>query len=425
MFRRLTTLVPAAVLAFGFGVAPALADGPKDVLKNYADIAQAGYADSLETAKTMQLAVTEFLSSPTEPNLRGARAAWIAARPAYMQTEAYRFGNPIVDEWEGMVNAWPLDEGLIDYVAEVYGDESPENDLYVANVIKNVSLSLGGKKIDTSKITKELLADTLQEAGGVEANVATGYHAVEFLLWGQDLHGTEAGAGERPATDYDVKNCSNGNCARRAEYLSTVTELLLDDLEWMADQWEPGGEARKAVMDAGDEGGLAVIMTGLGSLSYGELAGERIKLGLMVHDAEEEHDCFSDNTHAAHFFDALGIHNVYTGRYRRADGSVVSGPSISDLIKAKDPKVDAEVVKALDATMDAMNTIYLRALTTESYDQMIGEGNDEGNKVVQDVVDALLVQTKAIERAVRTLDLKAIEFEGSDSIDAPDKVGAE
>jgi len=178
-------------------------------------------------------------------------------------------------------------------------------------------------------------------------------------------------------------------------------------------------------MDAGDEGGLAVVMTGLGSLSYGELAGERIKLGLMVHDAEEEHDCFSDNTHAAHFFNALGIHNVYTGRYRRADGSVVSGPSISDLIKAKDPKVDAEVVKALDATMDAMNTIYLRALTTESYDQMIGEGNDEGNKVVQDVVDALLVQTKAIERAVRTLDLKAIEFEGSDSIDAPDKVGAQ
>jgi len=425
MFRRLTTLVPAAVLAFGFGVAPALADGPKDVLKNYADIAQAGYADSLETAKTMQLAVTEFLSSPTEPNLRAARAAWIAARPAYMQTEAYRFGNPIVDEWEGMVNAWPLDEGLIDYVAEVYGDESPENDLYVANVIKNVSLSLGGKKIDTSKITKELLADTLQEAGGVEANVATGYHAVEFLLWGQDLHGTEAGAGERPATDYDAKNCSNGNCVRRAEYLNTVTELLIDDLEWMVDQWEPGGEARKAVMDAGDEGGLAVIMTGLGSLSYGELAGERIKLGLMVHDPEEEHDCFSDNTHAAHFFDALGIHNVYTGRYRRADGSIVSGPSVSDLVKAKDAKVDAEVVAALDATMDAMNTMSLRALTTESYDQMIGEGNDEGNKVVQDVVDALLVQTKAIERAVGTLDLKAIEFEGSDSIDAPEKVGAE
>ena len=418
-------MVPAAVLAFGFSVSPALADAPKDVLKNYADIAQAGYEDSLETAKTMQLAIDAFLENPTEPNLRAARAAWIAARPSYMQTEAYRFGNPIVDDWEGKVNAWPLDEGLIDYVAEVYGDESPENELYVADVIKNVSLSLGGKKIDTSKITKELLADTLQEAGGVEANVATGYHAVEFLLWGQDLNGTEAGSGERPATDYDLNNCSNGNCERRAEYLSTVTQLLIDDLAWMADQWKEGGDARKAVMDAGDEGGLTVIMTGLGSLSYGELAGERIKLGLMVHDPEEEHDCFSDNTHAAHFFDALGMHNVYTGRYRRADGSVVSGPSVSDLVKAKDPKVDAEVVAALDGTMEAMNTLYLRALTTENYDQMIGEGNEEGNKVIQDIVDALLVQTKAIERAVSVLDLKAIEFEGSDSLDAPDTVGAE
>ena len=418
-------MVPAAVLAFGFSVSPALADAPKDVLKNYADIAQAGYEDSLETAKTMQLAIDAFLENPTKPNLRAARAAWIAARPSYMQTEAYRFGNPIVDDWEDKVNAWPLDEGLIDYVAEVYGDESPENELYVADVIKNVSLSLGGKKIDTSKITKELLADTLQEAGGVEANVATGYHAVEFLLWGQDLNGTEVGSGERPATDYDLNNCSNGNCERRAAYLSTVTQLLIDDLAWMADQWKEGGDARKAVMDAGDEGGLTVIMTGLGSLSYGELAGERIKLGLMVHDPEEEHDCFSDNTHAAHFFDALGMHNVYTGRYRRADGSVVSGPSVSDLVKAKDPKVDAEVVAALDGTMEAMNTLYLRALTIENYDQMIGEGNEEGNKVIQDIVDALLVQTKAIERAVSVLDLKAIEFEGSDSLDVPDTVGAE
>jgi putative iron-regulated protein len=142
----------------------------------------------------------------------------------------------------------------------------------------------------------------------------------------------------------------------------------------------------------------------------------------MIHDPEEEHDCFSDNTHASHFFDALGIRNVYLGRYKRADNSFVGGASVSDLVKAKAPDVDKEVRAKLDATMDAMNAMYLRALTTESYDQMIGEGNDEGNKVVQNVIDALLAQTKAIERAVAALDLKAIEFEGSDSLDAPDKV---
>ncbi|MEM7191326.1 MAG: imelysin family protein [Pseudomonadota bacterium] len=418
-------MIPAAALALGIGVTPVMADSAKDVLKNYADIAQAGYEDSVYVAKNMQLAINKFLSSPTEENLMAARASWIAARPAYMQTEAYRFGNPIVDEWEGLVNAWPLDEGLIDYVADVYGTDSPDNELYAADVIKNVSLSLGGKKIDTSKITKALLADELQEAGGVEANVATGYHAVEFLLWGQDLNGTGPGTGERPATDYDIKNCSNGNCERRAEYLSTATELLIDDLEWMAKQWAPDGDARKAVMDAGDDGGLTMIMTGLGSLSYGELAGERIKLGLLIHDPEEEHDCFSDNTFASHFYDGLGIYNVYTGHYRRADGTTVSGPSVSDLVKAKDPKADAEVMTKLNATMEALSVMYVRALTKESYDQMIGEGNEEGNKVVQDVVDALLAQTKAIERAVAALDLKSIEFEGSDSLDAPESVGAE
>ena len=416
----------AAVIGFCLGGSPVAAESaPKEVLKTYADIAQAGYTDSTDTARTLKLAVDAFLAKPTEDNLRAARAAWIAARIPYMQTEAFRFGNSIVDDWEGRVNSWPLDEGLIDYVASSYGTKSAENELYTANVIANKSLTIGGKKLDTSKITKELLADKLQEAGGIEANVATGYHAVEFLLWGQDLNGTGPGNGNRQATDYDIKKCTNGNCARRAEYLHAATDLLVDDLAWMAAQWAPGGEARKKVMDGSDEAGLTAIMTGLGSLSYGELAGERMKLGLMIHDPEEEHDCFSDNTHASHFFDALGIRNVYLGTYRRADRSIVTGPSISDLVKAKSPEVDAEVRAKLDATMNAMNTLYLRALTTESYDQMIGEGNDEGNAVVQHAIDALLDQTKSLERAVATLDLKSIKFEGSDSLDNPSKVEAE
>ncbi|MGH6832460.1 MAG: imelysin family protein, partial [Methyloceanibacter sp.] len=340
MIRRPLIALPLAVLAAGLCLAsgPALAESaPKEVLKTYADIAQAGYADSLDTANTLKLAVDAFLAKPTEDNLRAARAAWIAARIPYMQTEAYRFGNAIVDDWEGKVNAWPLDEGLIDYVAGGYGTESAENELYTANVIANTSLTIGGKKLDTAKITKELLADTLQEAGGVEANVATGYHAVEFLLWGQDLNGTGPGNGNRPATDFDTKKCSNGNCERRSQYLRAATDLLVDDLAWMAAQWGANGEARKTLEEGGDEAGLTAIMTGLGSLSYGELAGERIKLGLMIHDPDEEHDCFSDNTHASHFFDALGIRNVYLGTYRRADRTLVTGPSVSDLVKAKAP----------------------------------------------------------------------------------------
>jgi len=413
-----------ACLAFSGPASADTAPNAKDVLETYANIAEATYGDSLTEARKLEAAVDVLIKTPTAETLAAARAAWIASRVPYMQSEAYRFGNKIVDDWEGKVNSWPLDEGLIDYVSESYGTENPENEYYAADVIANKTLKIGGKTIDASKITKELIADKLQEAGDVEANVASGYHAIEFLLWGQDLNGTGPGAGDRPATDYDLKACTHGNCDRRAEYLKTVTELLVDDLDWMTKQWGKDGDARKAV--TGDAtAGLTAVFTGLGSLSYGELAGERMKLGLMIHDPEEEHDCFSDNTHASHYGDALGIRNVYLASYKRIDGSVVSGPSVSDLVKAKSPETDAAVRAALDKTVGKMEAIVERAKTVEHYDQMIGPDNPEGNAVVQAAIDSLIAQSKELERAIAVLDLKDIKFEGSDSLDDPDKVLSE
>ena len=340
-----------------------------------------------------------------------------------MQTEAFRFGNPVVDGWEGHVNSWPLDEGLIDYVADAYGSDNPENEYYSANVIANKSLKIAGQTVDTSKIDEKLLR-SLHEAGGVEANVATGYHAIEFLLWGQDLNGTEPGAGNRPATDYDLKACTNGNCDRRIAYLTAVTDLLITDLSWMVKQWGADGEARK-VITQDEKSGLTAVFTGLGSLSYGELAGERMKLGLMIHDPEEEHDCFSDNTHNSHYGDVVGIRNVYFGSYKRTDGSVVSGPSVSDLVKDNSPETDAQVRAALDKTLSKMTALVDRAEKVEHYDQMIGLGNKEGNAVIQAGIDALVAQAKELERAIAVLDLKDIKFQGSDSLDAPDAVGGD
>src|SRR5215467_501679 len=167
LIRFASPLRPVAVALLGVCLAapPAVAEpSVKDVLKTYADIAQAGYTDSLATAKTLQLAVNKLLANPNDLTMQSARAAWVAARIPYMQTEAFRFGNKIVDYWEGKVNSWPLDEGLIDYVGEAYGTESDENALYVANVIANKSLKLGKKKINANKINASLLADTLQEA---------------------------------------------------------------------------------------------------------------------------------------------------------------------------------------------------------------------------------------------------------------------
>jgi putative iron-regulated protein len=420
---RLAAILATGMLTAAIFVLPAkAATDPKAVVKTYADIALAEYEDALTTAQALDKAVDALIATPSEETLKAAREAWKAARIPYQQTEAYRFGNAIVDDWEGRVNAWPLDEGLIDYVDKGYGTESDENALYTANVIANKEIEIDGQKIDASKITPDFLQNTLQEAGDIEANVATGYHAIEFLLWGQDLNGTKAGSGNRPYTDYDKANCTGGNCDRRAEYLAAASDLLVSDLQEMVGNWKEGGAARQELTQAEPNAAITTILTGMGSLSYGELAGERMKLGLLLHDPEEEHDCFSDNTYISHLYDAVGVRNVYHGSYKRVDGSVVEGPSVSDLVKEADAAIDTELSGKLDATVARMEAIQAKALAGEAYDQQIGEGNAEGNATVQAAIDALVDQTKSIERAVASLKLEAIEFEGSDSLDAPDKV---
>jgi putative iron-regulated protein len=420
---RLAAIAASTALTVAIFVLPAkAATDPKAVIATYADIALAKYEDSLSTAKLLDQAIDALIAKPSAETLNAARAAWKAARIPYQQTEVYRFGNAIVDDWEGRVNAWPLDEGLIDYVDKGYGTESDENALYTANVIANPSIEINGEKVDASKITPEFLSGTLQEAGDIEANVATGYHAIEFLLWGQDLNGTGPGAGERPHTDFDTANCTGGNCDRRAQYLAATSDLLVADLEEMVNNWKADGAARKGLVEGDPRAGLSTILTGMGSLSYGELAGERMKLGLLLHDPEEEHDCFSDNTYISHLYDAVGIRNAYRGSYKRVDGSVVDGPSLSALVKEIDPALDSELSGKLDATIAKMEAIQKRAEGGEAYDQQIGEGNAEGNATVQAAIDALVDQTKSIERAVSALKLDTIAFEGSDSLDAPDKV---
>lgn len=412
---RLAAIGATALLTAAVFVLPARAEtDAKAVIKTYSDIALAKYEDSLTTAQALDKAVDALLAKPSADTLNAARDAWKASRVPYQQTEVYRFGNKIVDDWEGKVNSWPLDEGLIDYVAKSYGTESDANALYTANVIANKEIEINGKKVDASKLSPEFLSGTLQEAGGIEANVATGYHAIEFLLWGQDLHGTGPGAGERPYTDYSTAEHAD----RRAAYLKAATTLLVSDLQEMVGDWAEGGAAREASPGLG----IASILTGMGSLSYGEVAGERMKLGLLLHDPEEEHDCFSDNTHASHLNDGIGVRNVYLGKYTRVDGSVVEGPSLSELVAAKDPALDTEIKGLLDDTIVKLTAIATRAENGEAYDQQIAEGNVEGNATVQAGIDALIAQTRGIERAVALLQLDNVTIEDSDSLSNPDSV---
>ncbi|MEQ9724065.1 imelysin family protein [Pseudomonas sp. WHRI 8822A] len=399
---------PAAAGAFDEAAAQA-------VVKHYAAMASAVFDDAAGTAKKLQTAVDALLATPNDETLKAAREAWLAARVPYMQSEVFRFGNTIVDDWEGQVNAWPLDEGLIDYVDADY-QHALGNPGASANIIAHTEIQVGEDKVDVSEITPDLLA-SLNELGGSEANVATGYHAIEFLLWGQDLNGTGPGAGQRPATDYVVGDgATGGHNERRRAYLKAATDLLVADLDEMAGQWKAGvaDNYRATLEGESAENGLRKMLFGMGSLSLGELAGERMKVALEANSTEDEHDCFSDNTHNSHYYNGLGIRNVYLGEYKRVDGSTLSGPSLSSLVTKADAATDSTVKADLDATQAKLQALVDSANKGVHFDQLIAADNAEGQQLVRDAIAALVKQTGAIEQAAGKLGISDLNPDTAD-----------
>lgn len=384
----------------------------KAVVKHYADLVHTVYSDSLTTAETLKTAIDAFLATPSEDTLNAAKTAWKAARIPYQQSEAFRFGNAAVDDWEGKVNAWPLDEGLIDYVATQSYIHEEGNPAASSNVIGSLALKIGTETIDANHITPALL-EKLHEIGGSEANVATGYHAIEFLLWGQDLHGTNAGAGERPYSDYlQNANCTSGAgnkvdvliCQRRAAYLQAATQLLIQDLTDITQQWAAKGSARQALLSVDSSEGLRRVLFGMGSLSLGELAGERMKVALVANSTEDEHDCFSDNTHYSHFYNGQGIKNVYTGTFTTSQGKNIKGASLADLVAAQSPDLNKKMLAAFENSMTKLSAM-VDAAEKQSihFDQLIAAGNNDGKQMVQAAIDALVAQTKVIEEVAKTV----------------------
>ncbi|MEF1187368.1 imelysin family protein, partial [Vibrio sinaloensis] len=361
------------------------------------------FEDSLTTAKKLDKSIESFLAAPSAAKLEEVKQAWLDSRVPYQQSEVFRFGNAVVDDWEGQLNAWPLDEGLIDYVSTDYQHELG-NEGANANIVANKQLKIGATTMDVSQLTPKAIAD-LNEIGGSEANVASGYHAIEFLLWGQDLNGTNAGAGQRPYTDFVVgEGCTNGNCERRGEYLKATAQLLIQDLEWMEKQWsaDEKGNYRAELLSDSSENGLRKMLFGMGSLSLGELAGERMKVALEANSTEDEHDCFSDNTHNSHYYNEQGIYNVYTGLYKRQDGTLLSGPSINDLVAQKDQQAAKEIQKQFDVTRSQVGQLVTSAENNgEFFDQLIASGNAKGNALVNETIMSLVAQTASIERAAK------------------------
>lgn len=328
----------------------------------YANNVHLNYEVALDKAKDLQAAVQAFLDEPSQETLEAARQAWLDARPDYLESEVFRFyGGPIDDEDsgpEGRINGWPLDEFYIDYV----------EGMDTAGIINDPA--------NFPEITKEVIAEANEDGG--EKNLSAGYHAIEFLLWGQDSD--PDGPGARPFTDYVVGGTA-ANQERRAAYLSAVTELLIEDLESVELAWEPGvsgsfGESFKAAQPSES---LLDMLIGMGSLAGAELATERMNNAYQERDQEEEHSCFSDNTHIDHLHDLIGIENVYYGRFGGNDGV-----GIDELVAKVDPELDQRMQADLAAAHAAIEDI------PEPFDQAIDDdAAGGGREKIQIAIDAL------------------------------------
>ena len=418
---RLITLVSAlAALQFSTATLAAEPVSAPRVLAHYGELVHASYADAHAGALALQKAVDAFVAAPSEAGLQAARKAWLDAREWYGQTEAFRFyGGPIdgEDGPEGQINAWPMDEAYVDAV-----DGAPE-----AGIIADRSVS----------IDMDTLAGLNEKDG--EENISTGWHAIEFMLWGQDLY--EDSPGRRAYTDFVDGQAANAD--RRRAYLKVTTELLVKDLAGLVDAWAPNADNYRKRF-AADEGNLARVISAnlersglfrvidpnayiqdpqslaqgpryadwrvidadgvvsaIGILSRGELAGERIEVALDSQNQEDEHSCFSDNTHRDIVANAAGIRNVWRGQYTRADGSVLKGPGVRDLVAAKNKALATRVDSQIDASVKAAEAI------PAPFDRAILAGNP-GRAKVEATVVALKEQTEGLVEAAAALGIKRL-----------------
>jgi len=356
----------------------------EDVVENYAKIVYANYLDAHTHALALKTKISFFIENPTEESFQKCKEAWLLARESYGQTEAFRFyGGPIDGENgpEGQLNAWPLDEAYIDYVAS----EGANN----ANIINSPD--------KFPEITADFIASMNEK--GSETNVSSGYHAIEFLLWGQDL--TDGpGAGQRQFTDYlEGEGGTAKNADRRKTYLLETSKLLLRDLKSVLIEWEPNQQNYRHRFIAESAQSLEKIVSGLGKLSKGELAGERMFVPYDLRSKEDEHSCFSDNTHLDIVANAEGIQNVYLGKYEVfAEDSTIAGPSVYNLLKQKDPDLAEELKATIAKGIAASQNIQ------PPFDQQIK--SEEGRKQIAKTISLFRKQGDLLAAAANKFGFK-------------------
>lgn len=459
----------------------------KKVLETNADIAFASYSDSVTTAEALKTAIAALAATPSVATLGAAKDAWLVAREPYGLTETYRFRNSPIDDDpataeaedgpEGSINAWPLGEALIDYVqasttdfgnAEVgvtehavTGVTSPidaahANANSADNIIGNTSITINAALLDNSATAAD------------EHDVISGYHAIEFMLWGQDLNssGTEtsgtdrdsavkthdasnlAHGGKRPLTDFMVDaTCTSGIntlaassviCQRRHDYLLVAVDKLIEELKFVRDHWQDGvtDNYRDTFTNpanlAAAEKSFLEILTGMGTMSVGELAGERMQISLSANSQEDEHSCFSDNTHRDIWLNAEGVANMYTGTYAGYDstldgaanntGRAVDGYGIDDYLAdlGGQTLLATSVSGALDLTKTNYEVIDAKARDGMPVDVLIMDKTSSDAQPMINTILSLNAQSIVIAKIATDLNVGS-----ATDVNDPDATGCD
>jgi len=349
------------------------------VIADYAAIAHANYEDALAGTRLLADAIDAFLRAPSADSLAGARQAWIDVRVAYAQTEAFRFYDGPIDAVEGLVNSWPIDENLIDYV-----DGEPN-----AGIVNQT---------ETYPVITDTLIASLNEQGG-EKNITAGFHAIEFLLWGQDLN--DHGPGNRSFLDYVAEGSVQKS--RRREYLRLATRLLVENLTSVVGEWAPGKASnyRARFLAMPPDQALAGILEGIGILSGAELAGERLTVPYETKEQEDEHSCFSDNTQQDILYNAIGVENIVLGRYVRVNGQRFEGHGVRELVSRVMPALAVSLGRQVSDSVTAA-----RAVPAPFDRAIVGADSEPSRVAVKSLITALRDQADSIAKAGAVLGLK-------------------
>ncbi len=351
-----------------------------DIKKTYADMAFAVYKDSHTSAVTLQMACHNLADNPSQVNLDAAKQAWLDAREIYGLTEIFRFVDGPIDNTndgpEGLINAWPMDENYVDYVVG-------EPNAGIINDVVNYPV------IDAATIVQA------NEFGG-ETKISSGYHAIEFLLWGQDLSSSTAGT--RPYTDYVVGGTAS-NQVRRATYLKRVADLLVSALEQVKNDWDPAitGSYYYAFQALDNYTALRKMFNSMRVLAGDELAGERIYVAYENENQEDEHSCFSDNTHRDIYLNAMAVENLYKGNYTSPFGNNVNGYALEDLVNTIDAAKNTTLINRFSATMGYIAAMY------QPFDQAIVLPAERPK--VYDVVLSLQAEQGDLDAAAATFSI--------------------